>query len=173
LDETGVEDQPAASGIWERMDIASGIYGTILVTAVVAGASAEPHLEAWKGAVIILVTTLVFWLAHVYANLLALHHAQRRLTSLSEARDAGLQEVPLIFAGVLPMLILLSLGATGWLSRDAAFTVAVWSGVLVLFVAGIILARRDGHGFWVTILSASISAGLGMIVIMLKILVTE
>jgi hypothetical protein len=84
-----------------------------------------------------------------------------------------LQELPLVFAGVLPILILLLLGATGAISRDAAFTVAVWAGVAVLFIEGIVLARRDGHGVLVTLLSASISAALGIIVIILKILVTE
>lgn len=155
------------------MDIASGIYGTILVTAVVAGASAEPHIEAWTGALIVFVTTIVFWIAHIYANLLAFHHREGRRTSLEEAREVGLQELPLIGAGLLPILLLLVLGAAGITSRDTAFTIAAWAGVAVLFVEGIVLARRDGRGVLVSILSAMISAGLGFAVIILKILVTE
>ena len=173
MKDAGVEDLVADDTLWHRMDVASGIYGLILVTAVVAGVSADPHLEAWKGALVVFVTTVVFWIAHVYANLLALHHSQRRRSSLAEAGEVGLQELPLVFAGVFPILILLLLGATGAVSRDTAFTVAVWAGVTVLFIEGIILARRDGHGILVTLLSASISAGLGIVVIILKILVTE
>jgi hypothetical protein len=173
FEDAEVEDQVADDTLWHRMDVASGIYGTILVTAVVAGASADPHVEAWKGALVVLVTTVVFWIAHIYANLLALHRNQRRRSNLSEAGEVGLQELPLVFAGILPILILLILGAAGVTSRDTAFTVAVWSGAAVLFAGGIILARRDGHGVLVSLLSASILAGLGIVIIILKILVTE
>jgi hypothetical protein len=168
-----VAEQSGEDTLWHRMDVASGIYGLILVTAVVAGASADPKMEAWRGAVVVLVTTLVFWIAHVYANLLALHRGRRRRSSLAEAGEVALQESLLVFAGVLPIFILLLLGATGLISRDAAFTVAVWAGVAVLFIEGIVLARRDGHGVMVSLLSASVLAGLGIVVIILKILVTE
>jgi hypothetical protein len=173
LEDAEVEDRTARETTWHGMDVASGIYGLILVTAVVAGASADPHLEAWQGAVVVLVTTLVFWIAHIYANLLALHRRRKRRSSLADAGEVALQELPLVFAGVFPILTLLLLGTAGITSRDTAFTVAVWIGVVVLFIEGIVLARRDGHGVLVSLLSASISAGLGIVVIILKILVTE
>ena len=158
---------------WRHADIASGIYGTILVTAVVAGASADPHLDAWRGAAVVLVTTLVFWIAHIYANLLALHHGQRQRSTWAQAREVAWQELTLVEAGVFPIAILLLLGATGVTSRDTAFTVAVWAGVVVLFLWGIVLARREGLGIPATLLSATVSAALGVIVILLKILVVE
>jgi len=158
---------------WAGADIASGIYGTILVTAVVAGASADPHMEAWRGAVVVLVTTLVFWLAHVYANQMALHHSQRQHSSWTQVRELAWQEWPLVEAGLLPIIILLLLGATGVTSRDTAFTVAVWAGVVILFIWGIVLARRDGRGVLATLLLATASAALGAVIIILKIIVVE
>ena len=177
LKEAEGEEQMAEARTWHRAwhhaDIASGIYGTILVTAVVAGASADPHLDVWRGSVVVLATTLVFWIAHVYANLLALHHGQRQRSSWAQARELAWQELPLVEAGVLPMLILLLLGATGVTSRDTAYTVAVWVGVAILFIWGIVLARREGLGIPATLLSATFSAALGMVVIILKIIVVE
>ena len=50
-------------------NLAGGIYGTILVTSVVA--AADGTVEIWRSLGIVEVTVLVFWLAHVYANALA------------------------------------------------------------------------------------------------------
>jgi hypothetical protein len=51
--------------------LAGYIYGTIVVLSVdVAGAKAYPHSPGHV-AVLVLVTTCVFWLAHVYAHALA------------------------------------------------------------------------------------------------------
>jgi hypothetical protein len=113
LEEADAKDRVAGDTTWHRMDVACGIYGTILVTAVAAGASAVPEMEALKGALVVLVTTVVFWIAHIYANLMALHRSQRRRSSLAEAGEVALQELPLVGAGVLPILILLLLGAAG------------------------------------------------------------
>jgi hypothetical protein len=110
LEEADAKDRVAGDTTWHRMDVACGIYGTILVTAVAAGASAVPEMEALK---VVLVTTVVFWIAHIYANLMALHRSQRRRSSLAEAGEVALQELPLVGAGVLPILILLLLGAAG------------------------------------------------------------
>ena len=171
--EAGVEDGTENNVTEHRAKTASGIYGTILVTAVIAGVSADPNLDVWRGSVVVLVTALVFWLAHIYANLLALHHVQRRHSSWAQAREGARQEWPLIQAGVLPILILLVLGATGITGRDTAFSVAAWSGVVVLFIWGIVLARREGLGILGTFLSATFSAALGAVVIILKLIVVH
>ena len=50
-------------------NLAGGIYGTILVTSIVAAADSSDAI--WQSLGIVEVTVLVFWLAHVYANALA------------------------------------------------------------------------------------------------------
>lgn len=56
--------------LFDRGDsLAGGIYGTILVAPVLAAADAKGAI--WRALAIVVVTTLVFWLAHVYAHSLA------------------------------------------------------------------------------------------------------
>ena len=56
--------------LFDRGDnLAGGIYGTILVTSVVAAADGSDAI--WHSLGIVEVTVLVFWLAHVYAHALA------------------------------------------------------------------------------------------------------
>jgi len=50
-------------------NLAGGIYGTILVTSIIA-ASDSSH-TIWRSFGILEVTVVVFWLAHVYAHALA------------------------------------------------------------------------------------------------------
>ncbi len=82
----GREETPAYA------DIASGIYGTILVTAVVAGTAADDEITALSGALVVLVTTLVFWLAHAYANALALRLKQRARPSWAQFSRLAVEE---------------------------------------------------------------------------------
>jgi len=56
--------------LFDRGDnLAGGIYGTILVTSIVAAADASHTI--WLSLGIVEVTMIVFWLAHVYAGALA------------------------------------------------------------------------------------------------------
>jgi hypothetical protein len=153
-------------------DVASAIYGTILATTVVAGTSSSEEVSVTAGALIVLVTTMVFWLAHVYANLLAQRVVLKRRPSWAERAALAGQEWPLVQAGALPAFLLL-LGTTGLYGRDTAFAIAMWSGVAALFVWGIVFARHEGRGIGFAILSGIFNAALGLIVIILKILVSH
>ena len=56
--------------LFDRGDnLAGGIYGTILVTSIIAAADASHTI--WRSLGIVEITMIVFWLAHVYAGALA------------------------------------------------------------------------------------------------------
>jgi hypothetical protein len=153
-------------------NIASAIYGTILVTAVVAGTAASEEVSVAGGILIVLATTLVFWLAHFYANLLALRLTIKRRPAWPEVRRLSGEEWPLVQAGALPILILL-LAETGLYGRDTAFAVAMWSGVAALFFWGVVYARYEGSGVAGALASGTFNAALGLIVVALKVIVTH
>ena len=93
------------------------IYGTVVVLAVVvAGARAFPH-EPGHIAVLVVITTLVFWVAHVYAHGLAYSVAHDQHLSLAELRHIARQEGSIVEAGVPPLAALV-LGAFGVLSTQ-------------------------------------------------------
>ena len=65
------------ASLFDRGDnLAGGIYGTILVTSVIA--AADGSTEIWRSLGIVEVTVIVFWLAHVYAHALAWRARQQR-----------------------------------------------------------------------------------------------
>ena len=89
------------------------IYGTILSLAVlVGGVKAYPH-DAWKIVVLLAVTAVVFWLAHVYADSLAHVVAQDRHLSLAELRRIGRHESSILEAALPPLapMLLAAFGA--------------------------------------------------------------
>ena len=107
------------TSLFDRGDnLAGGIYGTILVTSLVAAADGSD--EIWRSLGIIEVTVLVFWLAHVYAHALAW-----RLDSNEGFTRAGLRRIargewPLLQAAIVPSLALLA-GGLGLISSRAAY----------------------------------------------------
>ena len=69
--------------------VTEAIYGLILATSVIAVSREYDSSNAGVVAVTVLVTGIVFWLAHVYARVLATSIAQhRRLSRVRDARGA-------------------------------------------------------------------------------------
>ena len=88
------------------------VYGTIVVLSViVTGLRAFPH-GLWDVAVLVAVTTVVFWLAHVYAHGIAFSIGHDAHLSLKELDHIGRREASIVGAGVPPEAALV-LGATG------------------------------------------------------------
>src|SRR5436309_15320931 len=97
--------------------VTSAIYGTILVTALVAGLSEDPDYGSVDILASALTTAAIFWLAHVYAGVLGERLAgDERGTSTLTWAAMG-EEWPLIQAAALPCAALL-LSAAGVYSRD-------------------------------------------------------
>ena len=147
------------------------IYGTIVVLAVVvAGARAYPH-GAGKIAVLAAVTSVVFWVAHVYSHSVAYAVSHDRHLSLATLGRIARREASLLEAAVPPVAALL-LGAVGVLSTQSAVWVAVAVGLVVLAVQGIVFARVERLGWLGTMAIVGANVALGVVLIGLKLLVT-
>src|SRR5688500_10087168 len=111
-----------------------GIYGLILAMSVIAVSAEHDPSDAGRVAAAVLVTALVFWLAHVYAHLLGVGVSEERsLTRAALAR--GLRDHWSLVAGVTPLVLLLLLGAIGVLPDHASIVAATVVGVVELAVA--------------------------------------
>ncbi len=88
---------PPVSGRLSRIDwrprvlrttgsVTEGIYGLILAVSVIAVSREYESTNAGTIAVTVLVTGVVFWLAHVYARILSRSMAGDRMLTRSEAR---------------------------------------------------------------------------------------
>jgi hypothetical protein len=152
--------------------VAGFTYGTILVLSViVAGAKAYPHGPGHVAA-LVGVTSVVFWLAHVYADGLGHSVAHDRRLSLAELRHIARREASIVEAAV-PAVAALLLGAFGVISTQAAVWAAFGLGLAVLVVEGVTYARVERMDVLGTTLVVAANVSLGLLLIALKLFVTH
>jgi hypothetical protein len=148
------------------------VYGTIVVLAVVvAGSKTYPH-SAGNIAVLVVVTSIVFWLAHVYAHGIAHSVARDRHLSLAALGTIARREGSLVEAAV-PPAVALTLGALGVISTQAAVWAALALGLLVLAAQGVVVARIERLGVLGTVGLVAANLALGLVLVGLKLLVSH
>lgn len=149
-----------------RTDYAGAVYGSLLAASVIAASSAGGKFPRFETVVLLLVTGLVFWVAHVYARL-AGERSVGRLVQWSEVRLVGRSEWSIVEAAVLPAavvalspLVRLSLTATGWLALMVAVAQQVsWAYLGALHASG---SRREA------VIEAAVNLVLGLVIVAAK-----
>jgi hypothetical protein len=150
--------------------LAGFVYGTIVALSVlIAGTRAYRH-EPGHIAALVLVTSVVFWLAHVYAHALGESVVRERRLTLAELRNVGRHEAAIIEAALVPVAALL-LGALGVISTTASVWLALALGLAVLAVQGLVFARLERLSLTGTLVIVSVNLALGVALICLKLLV--
>ncbi|WCB91636.1 hypothetical protein DSM104299_00309 [Baekduia alba] len=147
-----------------------GLYGTVLVLAVIIALTKSGQAEAAVVLGGILITSLVFFVVHVYADTLAsrVRYPERRWRDL--ARQHAYHEAPILTAPLGPAIPLL-LGVVGVLSREAAGWGAIGMGLLGLFGWGLAVGRALGYRHGGSVLIGLLNVGLGAMMVGLKVLV--
>jgi hypothetical protein len=147
--------------------VVEAVYGLILATSVIAVSREYDASNAGRIGITVLVTGVVFWLAHVYARVLAGSIVRRRMLNRSEVREALRHDWPLVEV-TLPLLLVLGLGALDAVPDKAAILAATLIALVELAAAGAYAARSSGAGLRGTIVSAAIAVTLGGAVVLLK-----
>jgi hypothetical protein len=151
--------------------LAGFVYGTIIVLAVlVAGAKAYPN-QAGHIAALVAVTSVVFWLAHVYAHGLAESVAKDEHLSIANLQRIARREGSIVEAALPPVAALL-LGAVGLMSTRTAVWVAFGLGLALLVVQGIVFARVERLGRVGTLAVVTANLCLGAVLVVFKLLVS-
>jgi hypothetical protein len=142
------------------------IYGTIVATAVIAASAHDkrPGLILAAAAA----TLVVFWIAHVYAEVLAHGLRQARL-DLNLVPAIMARELSMLAAPALSVVFLL-LGALGVLGEELAVRLALWNGVAQLVGWGIDVGRRLGRSWQAALLGGVVNGVLGVVIILLEVL---
>jgi hypothetical protein len=152
--------------LFDRGDnLAGGIYGTILVTSIIAAADASHTI--WLSLGIVEVTMIVFWLAHVYAGALAWSIDSRETFSRREIRRVAGREWPLLQAAIVPSIVLLA-GGLGLIGTQLAYWLAIGYGVAALIWWGLLFARKEDLGRLATIAVVLVNASFGLVIVVLK-----
>ena len=136
--------------------VAGAVYGLVSIIAIIAGAS---HFDDSAGRVLAfaVVSSAVIWTVHVYASILA--GSGSEVAPWRSVLIAGVRhEIGIVEGVVVPLLILL-LGAIGWLEDGRAIAWSMWSGVVLLVLIPLFWLRRTGRS-WARSLVASGACGL-------------
>jgi hypothetical protein len=144
-------------------ELTHAIYGTVVGAAAMATASAHGSLGAVV--VTVLVTVAVYWAAERYAEVLAAAvHGPDRRARVAEALRRGW---PTIEAAYAPLVVLVAfVWLTGKLDSGVLAALAVSTAMLSGF--GYVAARRAGAARPAAFGWATVSAALGVIVMLLK-----
>jgi len=164
---TGPRRQLAALSLVRRD--ASAAYGALLVTALIAvqwHPAAAPEYIAFT----VVVSVLVFWLTHVWAQV-----AERRMTgpvSRADVVRVASREAGMVAAAVPPILAL-GLGRLGAVSVDQAISLALVVCIVQLLLLGLAIGRALGRGWLAALGVAAVECGLGGLLVGLKVVVVH
>jgi hypothetical protein len=152
--------------------IAGTVYGTIIVMAtLVAGAPAFKK-DLWSLLAIVVVTTLVFWAAHIYAHGLAESLQLGRRLTASELAQIAHRERAMGLAVVLPAAALV-LGGVGVIRGSMAIWLALGLGVAALATQGVRYARLERLSRTGTAIVVGLNLALGLSIVVLKVIVVH
>ncbi|SDH28522.1 hypothetical protein [Microbacterium pygmaeum] len=145
-----------------------GVYGIVLVTAVIAvGWNDETDLDVL---IFLLGTVVVFWLAHIYAGVVASRGAVQR-EPLGRAIRTAMQHASGMLIAMLIPAALLGTAVLGWVEEYTAYYLALGSGILMLALIGYLNAARNGSTWPWRVAGVISTTLLGSLVIGLSILV--
>ncbi len=158
---------PGAPRRRERTDYAGAVYGSLLAASVIAAAGvSEPHPRLAL-ILLLVITGVVFWLAHVYAHLVGEREADGSIT-WREARRVGRHERPIIEAAALPAVAVLvspwiGAGQNAWLALGVAVGQQVTWATLG--------ARQAGASNRQIAVEAVVNLALGLLIVLAKVTV--
>ena len=142
-----------------------GVYGIVLVTALIAG---EIDADTDDDVIVfVLGTVVIFWLAHIYAAVVA-SRGTRPAPPLSRAlRDGVRHSSGMAIAMLIPIALLMTagLGVDEWV----AYFAALFSGILMLGVIGYLNARRNGSRWPWRVAGVLTTMLFGIVVVLLSI----
>ncbi|MFC3575125.1 hypothetical protein ACFOZ0_17955 [Streptomyces yaanensis] len=168
----GKGEAPARTdGRRAHADYTGGVYGSMLAASVVVGVGSVGPFQRGELVLLLLITGVVFWIAHVHAQLFGARLAQQgldRRTVLHVCRE----EWPIVKAAVPPAaavavspLLGLDLQGTAWLALSVAVAGQMgWSAAA---------ARHAGASWRLVAATAAVNLLIGLLVIMLKVVVKD
>ena len=152
------------------------IHGVVLISGLLVIVANQEDAAAHDALVKVLATTVVFWLAHVYAGAvvhLGDHHDDdcstavrvRRAVAYSFGHSWGM-----LGAALIPGLIL-GLSVLGVVRHEHAVWGTLWVDVAILAVLGYLGVATWSRRLWPRLVGAGATALLGVVLIVLKALI--
>lgn len=150
--------------------IASTVFGTITAMATIAAYGRAFPDNPWRVEELVVSTALVLWIAHLYTHALSESIAERRPLRFARLRTLAQRERGILLAAVPPSVVLI-LGALGLFDETASIWLALAVGLATLGLEGGRYARIENLGARATLAAVAANVGLGLVVVLLKVVV--
>ena len=147
--------------------IANGIYGTIVTAATMSVVSDKRWDEPLKTSAQVLITVIVFWLAHSFATGVA---ARATAESSVEGGDAirDLRATWPMVAAAFPLLIPMLLAGLGVFTYSTGLWISYGLAIAILASWGLVIGERRGLSAGAKAKLVVASGTLGLLLITLK-----
>lgn len=151
-----------------RYNPAAAVHGTVLAGALIAVQGAHDDPDISHLVILVIITQVIYWLAHVYAELVGErimtgHYPRRRLPELLD------EEWPLVAVSFVPIAVILGFSVLG--ASGSAAVLAGLLAVIALLVGWALLAGfRSGLRTAEMLLYVAASLGIGLALIAIKTL---
>lgn len=146
---------------------AGAIYGTIISMTVIATASKDPGLSNPEIAIWAAATGLVFWLVHVYADIVAGGYSTAR-EAVGHARGAFKNQWPIVQGAAIPALVMVIAPLFAINDENVSYW-AVGGGIVMLFATGLFIGAREGRSWRRRLIVGIVNAVFGIVILGLKI----
>ncbi|MER5884901.1 hypothetical protein ABT160_13810 [Streptomyces sp. NPDC001941] len=169
----GVGSEPDArtaerARVWSER-LKERIYASLTLLAVLVGLVQGGNASHRGAAITVAATALGLWLATLVADLQAHPVAHGSRPRAADVRHTLFTSSPLLTVAATPLL-LIALSAVGALELGTALWIAVGSEVAALAAWGFLGGRRVGSGPVRALVTAALSAVIGVGVVMVKLL---
>jgi hypothetical protein len=151
----------------QRTDYAGAIYGSILAASVVATAGTTGEYPRLEAVVLLVVTGLVFWATHVYAQIAGERIVGQRW-SLRQIRRIGTHEWSIVEAATLPAAAV-ALSAVFGTSVGTGLWIALGIAVAQQIMWACLGAVRAGASRGLVVAEGFVNLALGLIIVAAKV----
>lgn len=148
--------------------LAGTLYGTIVVLAIVAAGSSPHAADAWQLLELVASSSIVLWVAHVYAHGLAESVREGHRLTAMELGDVAEREASIVLAALTPM-IALTLGALHVMSERSAVWLAIGLCLATLAVEALRYAALERLTVGAAVLTVATNVSIGVLIVVLKI----
>jgi hypothetical protein len=146
--------------------VARVLYGSIIGLALVVSLQAHPPAAGTVAASLV-ATAIAVGLAELYSEYVGTETRTRRRVDRAQFAQIY-SEVGAVVLGVAFPAVFFLLAAIGVLDRDAAFTIAKWSGLGLITAYGYAAARLTGASIARSIYRASLAGLIAAFLILIK-----
>ncbi len=169
IDVTGVPSTERTTTERDHADTGGLLYGAVVSGAALAAISAHADTTT-RVAISTFIVLVVYWLAHVYVDVLAaqLEGEDTRMLHNRFAGSVG-KESPVLVGG-LPVLVVYVLTDYAGASPTQAGYLALSFLVLMLFTVGFVGARRAGLSRGKVLVEAAAGGSFGVLIVIMKAL---